>query len=141
MEKNFLFWEWDNGTMGFGIGIWDLGWDWDWDLGLDWDMGYGMGLDGIGMGWDFMDWDLDGKYIQGTTCVNYQCIHNAQYVCRLNIREVLEDLEVEGIIEKSLRAEDTKKDLRNIWRILSNFWLVKILYFLLPPPVSLAKIG
>jgi len=31
-----------------------------------------------------------------TAFVDYQCIHNAQYVCRLNIREVLEDLEVEG---------------------------------------------
>jgi hypothetical protein len=41
--------------------------------------------------------------------VDYQCIHNAQYVCRLNIREVSEDLEVEGGNEESLRVEETKK--------------------------------
>ena len=39
--------------MGFGIGIWDLGWDLEW------------GWDGMGMGWDFMGWDLGGKYSQG----------------------------------------------------------------------------
>ncbi len=42
--------------MEFGIGIWDL----EWDLG--WDLGFGIGWDGMGMGWDFMEWDLGGKY-------------------------------------------------------------------------------
>ena len=50
--------------MGFGIGIWDLGfgmgfgiWDLGWDLGLGWDYDKwdGMGWD---LGWDLALWDL-----------------------------------------------------------------------------------
>ncbi len=53
--------------MGFGIGIWDLGWDLGWNLELGWDLGFGIGWDGMGMGWDFMRWDLGGKYNKDTS--------------------------------------------------------------------------
>ena len=72
-----------------------------------------------------------------------RCNGNARYACRLSILEVSGELEgeLEGGSEESLWVEDTKKGLQNIWRILNNFWLVKILYSRFPPSVRLAKIG
>ncbi|CAG8652893.1 7313_t:CDS:2, partial [Ambispora gerdemannii] len=75
------------------------------------------------MSWrPYLRWFVFYCWYQNIAFVNYLCTHSAQYVYRLSIREV------ERGIEESLRVEDTKKDLQNIWHILNNFWLVEILY-------------